>query len=115
MDAHAHPFLRRPSRARTVEAAAFGLFRSATYFILVCATIIFGLIFFRGAGTVFKPTAPFINWTFLTESPETLYVFEYEGKKMEMGDKEFRAFEQTHKLGDTPRETYAHSAGGIWP
>jgi phosphate transport system permease protein len=115
MDAHAHPFLRRPSKARTVEATAFGLFRSATYFILICATVIFGLIFFRGAGTVFKPTPPFINWTFFSQSPETLYVFEYEGKKLEMGDKEFRAFKQEHKLGDIPLETYAHSAGGIWP
>lgn len=115
MDAPAHPFLHLPSKARSIEAAAFGLFRTATYLILVCATVIFGMIFFRGAGAVFKAAPPFVNWSFLTEAPETLFVFEFEGKKMEMGNREFRAFKAERDLGDIPTETYAHSAGGIWP
>ena len=115
MHAPANPFVRQASRSRAIEAVAFGVFRSATYFVLICATVIFGLIFFRGAGTVFKTSAPFINWTFLTQPPETLYVFDHEGRHYEMGDKEFRAFKAERKLDDIPAESYAHSAGGIWP
>jgi phosphate transport system permease protein len=115
MEATDHPFLRRPSKARTIEAGAFGLFRSATYFILICATVIFGWIFFRGGATVFNSTAPFVNWTFLSQAPETLHVFDYEGKNYEMGDREFRTFKAAHQIGDLPEETHAYSAGGIWP
>ena len=115
MHAPAKPFARQASASRTVEAVAFGLFRTATYFVLVCATVIFALIFFRGAGTVFKTSAPFVNWTFLTQPPETLYVFDHEGRHYEMGDKEFRVFKTEHQLGDIAAESYAHSAGGIWP
>ncbi len=115
MSAKAHPFFHRPSASRTIEAVAFGVFRSATYFVLVCATVIFGLIFYRGAGTVFQAAPPFVNWSFITEAPETLYVFEFDGKKHEMGNREFREFKASRNLGDIPAETYAHSAGGIWP
>ncbi|RYD76408.1 MAG: phosphate ABC transporter, permease protein PstA, partial [Verrucomicrobiaceae bacterium] len=81
MHAPVNPFRRQPSPARRAEWLAFGFFRAATYLILVCATVIFGIIFYKGGQTVFQPTAPFINVPFLTESPETLYVFEHEGKK----------------------------------
>jgi len=107
MDSAANPFLHKPSKSRTFEAVAFGVFRTATYFVLLCATVIFAMILFRGAGTV--------SWTFLTQPPETLYVFEHEGTKYEMGNKEFREFKTQRNLGDIPTETYAHSAGGIWP
>ncbi|MEA3210501.1 MAG: phosphate transport system permease protein [Chthoniobacter sp.] len=115
MHAPANPFAHQPSAARTVERAAFGLFRACTYLILFCATAIFGLIFFRGAQTVFTAAPPFVNWTFLTAAPETLYVFEHEGKRYELGDKDFRQFKQQRGLGDLPTESYAHSAGGIGP
>ena len=115
MHAPANPFAREASPARNIERVAFGFFRAATYFILVCATVIFGLIFIRGSATVFKSTPPFINWTFITHAPETLYVFEHGGKRYEMGNKEFRAFKERNQLGDIPADTYAHSAGGIWP
>jgi phosphate transport system permease protein len=115
MHAPANPFLLKPSKARTFERLAFGLFRSATYLVLICATLIFGWIFIRGGATVFKSSAPFVNWTFLTEAPETLYVFDHDGKHYEMGNREFRAFKEKNALGDIPTETYAYSAGGIWP
>ncbi len=110
-----NPFAHQPSRARAAEKFAFGFFRSSTYFILLCAVAIFGVIIFKGAGTVFQLKPPFVNWTFLSQSPETLYVFEFEGKKMELGDREFRAFKAERGLADIPAESYAHSAGGIWP
>jgi phosphate transport system permease protein len=65
---------------------------------------------------VFTPTAPFINVAFFTEAPESLYVFEYQGQKREMGDREFRAFKTTHpEAKDIKAESYVYSAGGIFP
>lgn len=115
MHAPANPFARQTSASRTFEKYAFGAFRAATYLILLCATIIFGTILIRGAGTVFQLSPPFVNWTFLSEAPETLYVFDFEGQHYEMGNKEFQVFKGGHQLGDTQLDTYAHSAGGIWP
>ncbi len=111
----ANPFAHQPSRARASERTAFGLFRAATYLILACAVMIFGVIICKGAGTLFQSASPFVNWSFLSQAPETLYVFEFEGEKMELGDKEFRAFKAERGLADIPAESYAHSAGGIWP
>ena len=110
-----NPFVAPKSSARTVERVAFGLFRAATYFILICATFIFGFIFVKGSQTVFQTRFPFINVPFLTQAPETLYVFQYEGRKMELGDKEFRQFKQSHGLAELPAQSFAHSAGGIFP
>ena len=115
MHAPANPFSVQKSSSRTVEIVAFGLFRAATYFILICATFIFGFIFVKGGATVFRAHFPFVNVPFLTQSPETLYVFQYEGKRMELGDREFRAFKESHGLKDLAAESYAHSAGGIFP
>jgi len=115
MHAPANPFSAHKSSSRTIERVAFGLFRAATYFILVCATFIFGYIFIKGGQTVFRSHFPFVNVPFLTQSPETLYVFDYEGKKMELGDKAFRAFKENHDLKDAQVESNAYSAGGIFP
>jgi phosphate transport system permease protein len=68
----------------------FWTFRLATYFVLACATYIFLDIAIKGSRTVFTNHAPFINVKFLTEPPQTLYVFDYQGKKMELSDREFR-------------------------
>ncbi len=115
MHAPANPFTVKASASRNIERISFGVFRAATYFILLCATFIFGTILYKGAGTVFRAQAPFINVPFFTQAPETLYVFEHQGVKREMGDKEFRRFKETNGLSDVPAETYAHSAGGIFP
>lgn len=115
MHAPANPFAAPQTASRSIERLAFGLFRSATYFVLICATCIFGYIFFKGSQTVFRSSAPFINIPFLTQAPESLYVFEFEGKKMEMGDKEFRAFKESKGNIEIPAESYVYSAGGIFP
>ncbi len=115
MHAPANPFIVEKSSARTIEHVAFGLFRAATYFILICATFIFGFIFIKGGQTVFRSHFPFVNVPFLTQAPETLYVFQYEGHKMELGDREFRAFKESRGLKDVPAENYSYSAGGIFP
>ena len=112
----AHLFQSQPNAARRSERATFWLFRSATYLVLACGLAVFGTIFFKGAGTVFKAEAPFINTTFFTDAPESLYLFEFEGKKYEMGDREFRAFKEKHPAAATVKsESYVYSAGGIFP
>ena len=111
-----HVFQAQPSNARRWEAAAVLVFRCATYTILLCGAFVFGKIVFKGSQTVFTTKAPFINTSFLTESPETLHVFEFEGKKLEMGDRDFRAFKAANPAAkDVRSELYARSAGGIFP
>jgi len=115
MHAPANPFMARKSSARTIEHLAFGFFRAATYFILVCAAVIFGLIFCKGGQTVFRDRFPFVNVPFLTQEPETLYVFQYEGKKIELGDRAFREFKHARGITDLPAESYVYCSGGIFP
>ena len=100
---------------RIVERGVFWLFRLATYFILACATYIFLDIGIKGGRTVFTSTPPFINVPFLTEPPQTLYVFEFEGKKMTLGDREFRQWKEDHPGVEVEASSVAYSAGGIWP
>ena len=110
-----NPFAHKSSGSQWVERLVFGLFRAGTYLILACALAVFATIFWKGGGTVFQKAAPYVNWQFLSQSPETLYVFQHEGIKMELGDREFRAFKKERGLDAIKADTYAHSAGGIWP
>jgi phosphate transport system permease protein len=120
----ANPFTRRASARRSLEKAGVGLFRAATYLIVLCGALVIGNITWKGSHTVFQTNFPFINVPFLTEAPESLHVFEHEGKKMELGDRAFRAFRTTEEekaraLGQpAPKlevQSYVYSAGGIWP
>ncbi len=101
-------------RSQFLESALFWAFRIGTYFVLLCATYIFLDIGIKGGRTVFTRTAPFVNLKFLSEPPQTLYVFDYQGKKMELSDREFRAWKTTHKE-DVDVTSVSYSAGGIWP
>jgi phosphate transport system permease protein len=100
---------------RMFEGVVFWLFRVATYFVLACATYIFLDIGIKGGRTVFTSTPPFVNVPFLTEPPQTLYVFEFEGKKMTLGDREFRVWKSEHSGIEVEATSIAYSAGGIWP
>lgn len=102
------------NRTRAIEWVAFWSFRLATYFILACATYVFLDIGIKGSRVVFTKAAPFVNLTFLTTGPQTLYVFDYDGKKMELSDREFREWKTTHPE-DVDVTTISYSAGGIWP
>lgn len=125
----AHPFVSRASTSRSLEKSFFWIFRIATYVILAAGMFVFGDIIFKGSATVisaFKTTEsfPFFTNTFLTQAPETLYVFEHKGEKIEMGDSEYRTFRET-AIADAlaagapaptfRADSYAYSAGGIWP
>jgi phosphate transport system permease protein len=124
-----NPFASRSSRGRSLEQVILGLFRAATYFVLICGAVVFADIIIKGAPTVvrgFKTTAsfPYVTNTFLFTAPESLYVFEHDGKKLEMGDKEYRSFREAEVAKalaahqPAPKfeaESYIYSAGGIWP
>lgn len=107
----------RPTPAKRAEAGVFWVLRLCTYFVLLCAAVVFWDIGSKGGAVIFRSTAPFINLPFLTESPETLNVFTLEGKKITMGDREFRRFkaENQDRFKGVSVETYVYSAGGIFP
>src|SRR5213078_4159327 len=98
-----------------LERAVFWTFRLATYLVLAAAAVIFLDIGIKGGRTVFTSKPPFINVPFLTEPPQTLYVFEFEGKKMALGDREFRQWKVDHPGIEPEASSIAYSAGGIWP
>src|SRR3982750_3487789 len=97
------------------ERAVFWLFRLATYLVVAAAAFIFLDIGIKGGRAIFTGTAPFINLSFLSEAPQTLYVFEFEGKKMALGDREFRQWKTEHPGLEAEASSIAYSAGGIWP
>src|SRR4051812_39947455 len=107
----------RPTPAKRAEQGVFWLLRLATYFVLLCAATVFIDIGWKGGRVIFQRHAPFINVPFLTEAPETLSVFEFEGRKMALGDRAFREFKAAHEaqMEHAAVETYAYSAGGIFP
>ena len=102
-------------RVRAIERVIFWMLRIATYIILACATYIFLDIGIKGGRTVFTTSPPFINLAFLSEPPQTLYVFEHEGEKMTLSDRQFRDWQNKNPGVETQPTTVAYSAGGIWP
>ncbi|HNC23214.1 MAG TPA: phosphate ABC transporter permease PstA [Opitutaceae bacterium] len=116
MAATRHPFQTVPTVARRSERFVLGLFRGATYLVLLCGALVFGTIVFKGAPTVFQTKAPFVNVSFLTDAPESLHVLDWQGKKLELGDREYRAFLASHpEAARVHSESYVYSAGGIFP
>ena len=102
-------------RQRILEKFIFWLFRLATYLILAAAAFIFLDIGIKGGRTVFTTKPPFLNIPFLTQPPQTLYVFEYEGKKEALSDRQFREWKAAHPAAVVEATSIAYSAGGIWP
>jgi phosphate transport system permease protein len=102
-------------RARRTETVIFWIIRLTTYFVLACATYIFLDIGIKGGRTVFTSKPPFVNVSFLTEPPQTLYVFEYDGKKLTLSDRQFRDWKGANPNVEVNPTSVAYSAGGIWP
>src|SRR2546430_11385160 len=101
------------TRNRVAQTTAFWLFRVATYAILAAATYIFLDIGIKGSRTLFTARAPFINVPFFTQGPQTLFVFDYEGKKYTLRDRQFRAWKPEHPM-EGEATSVAYSAGGVW-
>jgi phosphate transport system permease protein len=98
-----------------IEKTLFWVFRLACYFVLACASYIFLDIGIKGGRTVFQSAPPFVNVAFLTEPPQTLFVFEHEGKKLTLSDRQYRAWQAENPGVAVEPQTVAYSAGGIWP
>jgi len=109
-----NPFAHKKTLRTRIEGFISLSLKVATWMILISAASIFGTIIYKGTPVLFQPQAPFINFNFLTQAPETLHVFEHEGKSLELGDTEFRAFEAEHQV-EVKSQTYAYSGGGIFP
>jgi phosphate transport system permease protein len=110
-----NPQASTPRRARLLEKISFWIFRLTTYFVLACVSYIFLDIAIKGGRTVFTSAPPFINLTFLTQPPQTLYVFDYEGKHWTLSDRQFRSWQAAHPGVEVDATSIAYSAGGIWP
>src|SRR5215211_1076368 len=103
------------TRSRIAQGLAFLIFRIATYLVIIAASYIFLDIGIKGSRTLFTTRPPFINFTFLSERPQTLFVFEFEGQKLTLGDQDFRKWQSVHPEAVVEPQTVAYSAGGIWP
>jgi phosphate transport system permease protein len=111
-----NPFRRRDPGAQFRDRLALGLLRAVTGLVLLCGAAVLGTIAVKGAPTLLQRKAPFINTAFFTEAPESLYVFEYEDRHYEQGDREHRQFVAAHPgAAAVPTESYVYSAGGIFP
>lgn len=125
----ANPFSARRTVGRRFESGFFWIFRFATYAVLLAGAFVFADIVVKGMPTVFNgfhatSHFPYVTNTFLFESPETLYVFEHDGKKVELGDTAYRAYREAETVKavtaglPAPKfvaRSYVYSAGGIWP
>ncbi|MBI5771229.1 MAG: phosphate ABC transporter permease PstA [Verrucomicrobia bacterium] len=116
MSAGKHIFQSPASGFRRAERAWLWAFRLATYLVLACGLGVFATIVVKGSRTVFQTEAPFLNVRFLTQAPESLYVFDFEGRHYEQGDREHRAFVAAHPAAENvKKESLVYSAGGIFP
>jgi len=70
------PFVGRQKKGRTKERIVRALFIAATYLILLCAAFVFGKIIYQGTPVLWQ-----YGTHFLTRSPETLVVSEFDQSK----------------------------------
>jgi phosphate transport system permease protein len=94
MTARTHPFRRQATAAGYQETGVFWALRAFTYIILAFGLLIFSIIIYKGAPAVFGSfrvdgSVPFIHNDFLFTKPQTLHVFKYNGKTLQMAADEF--------------------------
>ncbi|WFB35884.1 phosphate ABC transporter permease PstA [Kiritimatiellota bacterium B12222] len=77
-DSSLEMFRHRRTPAKSVQSFFFWLFRICTYIIVLAASTLFIKIAYEGSITIFEKTFPFVNVGFFTQSPQTLYVFEWD-------------------------------------
>ncbi|MEM6820683.1 MAG: phosphate ABC transporter permease PstA [Verrucomicrobiota bacterium] len=111
-----NPFERKMTSATKWQIGMTWFFRLCTYFILGCAAYIFLDIGIKGGREVFQLAPPFINVPFLTERPETLHVFDYEGQELKLGAADYQVFlEENDESRIQNEHTYVYCSGGIFP
>lgn len=89
--------------------------RLATYLILIVGLAIFGSIIVKGLPVIFGGDNGFINTEFLTQSPETLVVYENEaGEKVSINNTEYReVLKENPEAVFKDLHTHSYSGGGI--
>ena len=97
MTARTHPFHRRAHAAAFQQTFIFWSLRAFTYIILGFGAIIFSVIIYKGAPAVFESfrldgSFPYLHNDFLFTKPQTLHVFKYKGKLMQMSAADYYAF-----------------------
>ena len=110
-----HSFRGSSSWRKIKDRSGSILFAICTYFILICAGLIFLGIAKKGLPVLFTKKAPFVNIEFLTKSPETLVVFhDTNDEEVQMGISEFSEFKKDNPTAVIKDEhTHSYSAGGI--
>ncbi len=95
--------------------AAKVMLGGVTYFIVTVAVLLFGKITMDGAPVLFKSSAPFVDFEFLTAKNETLHVFDdASGHRHQLPAVAYSDYMTRH--ADAPvynEQTYSYSGGGI--
>jgi len=102
--------------AKRVERGVFALLRLATYTIVAAAACLFIDITVKGIGSVTKSEAPYIEFSFFTEAPETLHVFEPKEvvRRMErLNSEQVALAQERERLGDGAEERRAEIAARL--
>jgi phosphate transport system permease protein len=107
------PLLQR----RGTEATLVWLLRLSTYCSLGIGCAIFGLVFFKGISSLLVPGFPWFDFSFFTEAPESLYVFEWNGEEQVLGASAFDAFIASSGIDvdSLQLKVLSYAAGGILP
>jgi phosphate ABC transporter permease subunit PstA len=122
MTARTHPFHRRAHAAAYQETFVFWSLRAFTYIILGFGAIIFGIIIYKGAPAVFESfrlngSFPYLHNDFLFTKPQTLHVFKYKGKLMQMSAADYYAFtgdaENTPEAAPAPETAAAPAVAPV--
>lgn len=120
LSSNEHPFRRSQSGRARVDLSLRILFCVLTYFIVLCAGLVFFDITWKGAPVLFPKVfgneGPLVNTDLIFKDPETLVVFEDDdADKVAMGFTEFTEYRKNNP--DAVIEsvhTHSYSAGGVW-
>lgn len=104
-------FQHRRTPAKSIQVFFFWLFRICTYVIILAASYLFLKITKEGLVTVLKPEFPYVNTDFFTQSPQTLYVFEWDDDALSAEQLAAVADEEAKIREEIPqRETFYEQA-----
>lgn len=110
-----NPYSKQITFNHQLELWVTWILRFSAYAIVLAGSSVFLTIFWKGSEAIFKTTYPFVDVAFFTEAPQTLHVFDFEGKIQTLSENKFVEFGKTHDLSNIKDTTYAHAAGGIFP
>jgi len=114
-----NPFVASTSRRSKIDTSIRVGFCAITYFIVLCAMVVFADIAIKGAPVVFPKVfgqeGPLLNTDLFTKDPETLVVFEdADADKVAMDFSEYARYKDENPSAVINNEhTYAFSAGGV--